>query len=533
MPIEVYAALSKETYYVANKDAMGSLPSGWKTIFVAAPKGKWGNCYAIFANQEAQEVILSIRGTDNIFNLLTDVGLVVSNFKGEPFLPPGQEDVEKCAHSFTQFQSDFDFGEIIKDFTILESSVGGMLTSWHLTLLSIAATTYGVHETLGFAGFKEISAIIKEPCAGNMAVGQPKLELARRYLEDKEKGIRKYLKGNPHVTSHFDNIKSNLNKSSFKNYQFKVIGHSLGAVMAELCSTRLGIECITFESPGSLNLIKGLPNYDKAHCKLIKNYLSAPNIINTLNPHPGILYRMYLPHTEGFDGVHAASCVLNSAFRVSTYLTVGSMSAAMAFTKQVALETAKTVAKGSALTSCVTKLSGGIFALWGDKRWLEKQHSIEKISQFLQGNGVVSRMESWPKFSDGLKESRFVALGRDFLPLQKDRPGIRNFFDEDGMREAQIERIPGYRMHSDLDFDSEDLSSDLDLSFDLDLSSDLDCAAKEISRPVTPEQKNPPMLTQFHLHHQPATSAPKAPSNQPIKNKRKNKANRKKLVKTD
>ena len=53
-------------------------------------------------------------------------------------------------------------------------------------------------------------------------------------------------------------------------------------------------------------------------------------------------------------------------------------------------------------------------------------------------------MNSWPTICDELKDSKLVALARDFLPLQKDRPGIRNFFDENGMREAQIQRIPGY-----------------------------------------------------------------------------------------
>jgi len=31
------------------------------------------------------------------------------------------------------------------------------------------------------------------------------------------------------------------------------------------------------------------------------------------------------------------------------------------------------------------------------------------------------------------------------VPLQKDKAGIRNLFDEEGMREARVQRIPGYK----------------------------------------------------------------------------------------
>jgi len=36
-------------------------------------------------------------------------------------------------------------------------------------------------------------------------------------------------------------------------------------------------------------------------------------------------------------------------------------------------------------------------------------------------------------------------FGRSFLPLQNDKAGIRNLLDKEGMREAQVKRIPGYK----------------------------------------------------------------------------------------
>jgi len=496
--LQTYAVLCNATYAVEQREENHLLPNDWATVYSAAPQGSWGNCYAVFANEREREVVLSIRGTDNIFNWLSDLGLAVAAMKSQPLLPPGQTELERFAHSFSQFQGALEFEEMLQDIVTMEASFGNELTSWFLSLVAVAAVTYGVYEVLGFAGFNQVLAAI-----GAGAAGQLSKELIKKYLESREQGIIEYLRSNPAMPRAIDNIQRNIqNSSAFKNYRFKVIGHSLGGVMAELCAARLGIECVTFESPGSLNLIQSIQQYAQHganHRHLIKSYLSAPNIINTLNPHAGTVYRMHLPHADNDLTnlvAHGASSLLNSAARISTYISFGSMSYAfwgmqaaktaakeagkevvkevgkeMAKTtakevgKEVVKETGKevakeagkeaaksaariaaaqTMAKRSFLTALGTKLGGDAFALWADKIWLVNQHSMKRIADFLR-DGKISQMASWPKISDELTESKLLGFARDFLPLQKDRPGIRNLLDEDGMRDAQIERIPGYR----------------------------------------------------------------------------------------
>jgi len=83
----------------------------------------------------------------------------------------------------------------------------------------------------------------------------------------------------------------------FPDFTFRIVGHSLGGVIAELCAVEVGVECISFESPGSLERLEKLFQYkNKPHN--VVNFLSAPNIINILYHHPGTIYRMKLPHAK-------------------------------------------------------------------------------------------------------------------------------------------------------------------------------------------------------------------------------------------
>ena len=74
-------------------------------------------------------------------------------------------------------------------------------------------------------------------------------------------------------------------------------GHSLGAVLAELCAVKDNAKAITFESPGSKPMAKQLSNalltdLEKAD---ITTYNAEPNKINTLHEHLGEVIPLYDP----------------------------------------------------------------------------------------------------------------------------------------------------------------------------------------------------------------------------------------------
>lgn len=87
------------------------------------------------------------------------------------------------------------------------------------------------------------------------------------------------------------------NDPSLKDYEITFTGHSLGAAQAEFLSYLFDIKAVTFESPGSLEIIhsyNGGKYIDPSKIKSI-GYLSRPNIINTAKTHVGKVYRIYTP----------------------------------------------------------------------------------------------------------------------------------------------------------------------------------------------------------------------------------------------
>lgn len=72
-------------------------------------------------------------------------------------------------------------------------------------------------------------------------------------------------------------------------------GHSLGAVLAELCAVKYNSKAITFESPGSKPLALQLidnPSVDLGEVD-ITTYNAEPNQINTLHEHLGKVIPLY------------------------------------------------------------------------------------------------------------------------------------------------------------------------------------------------------------------------------------------------
>lgn len=72
-------------------------------------------------------------------------------------------------------------------------------------------------------------------------------------------------------------------------------GHSLGAVLAELCAVKDNTKAITFESPGSKPLASQLINSESLNIENadITTYNAEPNQINTLHEHLGKVVPLY------------------------------------------------------------------------------------------------------------------------------------------------------------------------------------------------------------------------------------------------
>ena len=179
---------------------------------------------------------------------------------------------------------------------------------------------------------------------------------------------------------------------AIKKYHFKIIGHSLGGMMAELCAVKLGIHCISFESPGSMCILQHhAETYPGKNYHLIDSYLSAPNCINCLDGHPGNIFRMYLPEHPAIDRGLAMT------HQKPRYKT------AILNLYQKCYNNACYYAKKSRnyLTKLWNKLTGvkqtiKSAIIIDDINWLLQQHSIANIADFLANSGHVSLVDSWP-----------------------------------------------------------------------------------------------------------------------------------------
>ena len=92
-----------------------------------------------------------------------------------------------------------------------------------------------------------------------------------------------------------------------EHYRIEHTGHSLGAVLAEVCAWFSKTAAVTFDSPGSKVLIERIRSerlgehdaIDPTDCR-IRTYVSGPNPINTMAPHVGQLVRVF-PHVPRFQ----------------------------------------------------------------------------------------------------------------------------------------------------------------------------------------------------------------------------------------
>jgi len=176
------------------------------------------------------------------------------------------------------------------------------------------------------------------------------------------------------------------------------------------------------------------------------NFFAAPNLINTLNRHPGLMFRMTIPHCDGVSVRHVGNSLLGST---KTALLTGTA---------VLGATATFLSFGAAAVPAVA-IGTGVLAIgsssvdaWNDKDWLTRQHSIESAVRFWSeryaqgGRRTLIKMDSWPHFTIAERtQDSLINQAMSFLPFRGDNPGLRTIANEDGMREAQIRSIKGYK----------------------------------------------------------------------------------------
>ncbi|OQV12925.1 hypothetical protein BV898_12846 [Hypsibius exemplaris] len=470
-----YAVLAGQAY---KKIDHQKIPAGWKSIFQSRPVGGWDVAYGIFTNEKRNEVVLAIKGTDDVFNYISDASLVVSALTGRPVVPPDQDRAETIVgnvlnhlnNTFTAPENDFDrtnhdldsMGIAIRN---LQGDIGRPIADWVYALMYVAAISAGIYAVGQVASLDVVTSL---------AVGAVLVGVTARNLQIVDEQVTERLKMVlTERSGTIDKVYEAIHKRC-PGKTLKIVGHSLGAVTAELCAVKFGVECITFDSPGSLEILQTVDRYrdllmSPGHVR-ITNYFSAPNIVNTLNGHPGESIRLFLPHTDGqFSPMHRAVCVLSSASRVATYVGLGAVGAffgravaqkaaeiaakevAEIAAQEAAKVAAKEVGKKAGLASLSAKLTGGVAGLWKDKNWLLEQHKIDSFIAYLSSTTTAPKtavVESWPQTLNfgGFKARAVDVIRASVLPLQKDLPGIRNQFDEEGMREAQIERMVGYKV---------------------------------------------------------------------------------------
>ncbi|HUV84812.1 MAG TPA: hypothetical protein VMV86_03835 [Methanosarcinales archaeon] len=403
-----YAVLAQQAYEIGHQ----AVPPGWVTIAAEEIRGRWSLAISIYANIEAHEIVIAFRGTQSRLDLLNDIGLFLQQ------IPAHQEVAERIVRSIVNFpqQRTCHFIEGMRSLGHSIYQIIPPVIEWLADLILISTRVLNLEDAYdipsNYRRMDEYTLRNRESTAR-----QRVLNLLENISPSIEKAISK--------------IRSN----THPHYTVTVVGHSLGGVIAELCAASIGIEAITFESPGTRSLITNYPPYNSQQTPLnITTFLSAPNVINTLDSHLGNTFRLKLPHTESYSLGHITACILQEGGRIMMF---GSIPA-------TAL---KWVFSGIATSAVGSRVASSLIDLWRDKLWLQRQHSIDNIIRYLNGSfgrvPYILRMNSWPTLRQQF-ESRLWRFLNSFIPLRKDQPGLRTIFDEEGMREAQIAKIPGY-----------------------------------------------------------------------------------------
>ena len=308
----------------------------------------------------------------------------------------------------------------------------------------------------------------------------------------------------PNTIDYAHNHVESVIKEAPDGYHISLTGHSLGAVLAEIMACRFRLPAVTFESPGSRTLIENdelcVQKSDEAD---IIEYLTGPNAVNTLSPHAGKCFRLYVPHTNGVSMKHAALCVWGTTSRALTYFSaygigkeifkIGSYQAARQTAQGV---TPRVMTQGTIITNTgntAVKLTAPLVekvTFWGrfnvatvkpllyhavfniattinltelvsrqpvaSFSWLLEQHSISNILKTFDietgSPKRVSRINSWPKLelANLLSMETLTDMGRELVPFHPSNRGLHTLYAEETIVENYISRMSGYEVSDNL-----------------------------------------------------------------------------------
>lgn len=437
-----YANLAKKCYYISESEIKSrnliEVENGWKIIY--CKKGTWDTLYVLYANKSKKELVLGIRGTNEIYNILTNAGLVLGVLTGRHQNVPGQSEIEEFLRILKNtLNEDFYFKSINNDND--DNDEYNLFKELNKSLFEFDRNFASISNELILTSI--CNSVSKEEKKHDN-----EKEYYKKFIDYKTIKILKDCESKENEGS-IQSLKSSLSELiNFYNYDLKIVGHSLGGVLAELCSVSCNLKCVTFDSPGSKEILDQIDKYKNKRRDII-TFLSAPNIINTLNNHSGKIYRIKIPHTNGnFSLIHGVNCVSQSALRVLTYASPLSLPVSIyALTKAKLTTAAVSTIYNSVFIGGFSTISliSAPSSFFKDIEWLKNQHSIDNIYYQLQKENIqIIEMISWPNLYWS-KTEYLMNNFKFFLPLRKDQAGIRNLIDEEGMREEQVKNMQGYQ----------------------------------------------------------------------------------------
>lgn len=408
------ALMCSQTYNAAG----GNAPHGWKKIathypgpyLIADIGGGWGIGIVAYANEKTKQLIIAFRGTENLGNVISDTFLAARQ------LPLAQDQAENFVTGLIE-----KYAPVQQFLAVLGQHFDG-----YILLELIKWTCLGVKNGIN---------ISKEDTAFKLGKHTKEHNALKKHLRDLLTKKELDLKHQTLLETVIKNI-----RKSLPDFDITFTGHSLGAVMAELCACRFNMVAITYESPGCRPLVIDNPPYTRESYQHIQTFLAAPNAINSLHEHIGKIAQVYIPHAEDdYSFQHVATSIMVSASRIASYL------------------------------------SFPIESLWGilfpafcmgysineDILWTKNQHSIDSIIEHAfdakTGDFVrVTHMASWPTYFSDAPSSldktwavlKFVldkTLGQ-LIPFRADTPGLWTLWTgRKAMLEAQLKGIPGYQ----------------------------------------------------------------------------------------
>jgi len=261
------------------------------------------------------------------------------------------------------------------------------------------------------------------------------------------------------------------------SYTISFTGHSLGAIIAEICAGRYQCKAVTFDSPGCKSLFErpeyAYLGYELAR-KNIVTYLSAPNTVNTLHPQVADQkFRLLIPHEN--NNWHKFVCISNSASRLVLYSSIfsyGYTKFKTQFTSSLPSPTEAYLVSTLAIVSIMQRIkenphlaiAGSMSAMLlttmtsiflpnarMETKWLFSQHDMENIlACFNKETGEaeinkVKKIIKWPTRIQHHFLSRVFEEAKELLPFRSNY-SIFTLKNVNALMERKITAIPGYEV---------------------------------------------------------------------------------------